>query len=278
MHRFSTKHSTVIFPVSFGGRNLKECLGIVHRLVERQGFRDLTLDFGECTSVYESAMVPLITYLDFVRRIEKIDVDIFLPKYRKVAAIFVNSGWAHFLDPNHFEMTESRSDIHTQIASYKNSDEQTAVVDKLLSVFLNSMKIERDQLNAIEWSLGEITDNVLNHAGDGVAGYVQALKYSNNNIIEFIVADAGVGIPKSLGISDDNEALEKSIQQGVTRDRNTNQGNGLYGSFNIARVAGGQFNIQSYYGNLFLTDDGKVRYRRELVPYHELHPVRLTPA
>ena len=130
------------------------------------------------------------------------------------------------------------------------------------------MKIDRDHLNAIEWSLGEITDNVLNHAGEGVAGYVQALKYSNNNIIEFIVADAGIGIPKSLGYSDDNEALEKSIQQGVTRDKNTNQGNGLYGSFNIARVAKGQFNIQSYYGNLILTDEGKVRYRKETVPYH----------
>ena len=213
-------------------------------------------------------MVPFIAYLDFIRRTKKIDVDVFLPKDRKLAGIFLNSGWAHFLDPGHFEMKDSKSAIHTQLATYKNSDEQFSVVDNLISVFLNSMKINRDHLNAIEWSLNEITDNVLNHAGEGVAGYVQALKYSNNNIIEFIVADSGIGIPKSLGISDDNEALEMSIQQGVTRNKETNQGNGLYGSFNIARVAKGQFNIQSYYGNLFLTQEGKVRYRQETIPYH----------
>ena len=165
-------------------------------------------------------------------------------------------------------MKESRSEIHTRLETFKNADEQTTVVDKLVSVLLNSMKIDRDHLNAIEWSLNEITDNVINHAGEGVAGYVQSLKYSNNNVVEFIVADCGIGIPKSLGIADDNEALEKSIQQGVTRNKQTNQGNGLYGSFNIARVAKGQFNIQSYHGNLFLTDGGVVRYRTEQVPFH----------
>lgn len=220
-------------------------------MTERQGFEDVVLDFGNCSAVYESAMVPFVAYLDFLRKNSKVDFEIFLPKDRKVAGIFLNAGWAHFLDPEHFDLTESKSAIHTQLATYKNSDEQFAVVDNLISVFLNSMKIERDSLNAIEWSLNEITDNVLNHAGEGVAGYVQALKYSNKNIIEFIVADSGIGIPKSLDIFDNNEALEKSIQQGVTRNKETNQGNGLYGSFNIARVAKGQFNIQSYYGNLF---------------------------
>ena len=268
MERFSTDKNTINFPNSFGGRNLKQCLGIVHRLVERQGFEDLALNFRDCISVYESAMVPLIAYLDFIRKHRNIDIDLYLPTDRKVAAIFLNAGWAHFLAPANFEMRESRSVIHSQLASYKTADEQYAVVDKLLSVLLNSMQIDRDHLNAIEWSLNEITDNVLNHAGEGAAGYIQSLKYSDSNVIEFIVADAGIGIPKSLAIGDHNEALEKSIQQGVTRDKKTNQGNGLYGSFNIARVAKGQFNIQSYFGNLFLTEDGKVKYRREEIPYH----------
>jgi hypothetical protein len=83
-----------------------------------------------------------------------------------------------------------------------------------------------------------------------------------------LLPTAESGFQVSLGIADHNEALEKSIQQGVTRNKQSNQGNGLYGSFNIARVAKGQFNIQSYHGNLFLTDEGTVRYRKEQIPCH----------
>jgi anti-sigma regulatory factor (Ser/Thr protein kinase) len=110
--------------------------------------------------------------------------------------------------------------------------------------------ISRSNLKAVEWALNEVTDNVLNHSDSIDGGFVQ-LSYKRNSArqsVEIVVCDSGIGIPKSLRgtfpeIKDDAEALEKSVQEGVTRNTVTNQGNGLYGSFEISRVSKGKFSL-----------------------------------
>jgi anti-sigma regulatory factor (Ser/Thr protein kinase) len=261
-----TVRNRVVFDKSFSGRNLKDATATIYRLVEKQAYQDIILDYRSIISVYESGMVPFIAYLSKLRREKDLGVTLFLPTERRVAGIFLKSQWAHYLSPDHFDPEKSRSNIHTEIQSYSNATEQYGVVDSILSVIMNSMNVSKGNIDAIEWALNEITDNVLNHAGDAVTGYVQALKYSNNNVVEFVVADCGIGIPASLGIDDHAHALERAIEAGVTRNKETNQGNGLYGSFNIAREAKGQFDLKSYNGSLYLADR-RVRYKNDAVPF-----------
>ena len=45
-------------------------------------------------------------------------------------------------------------------------------------------------------------DNVISHAESPVGGFVQATAYRGSNRVEFIVADAGIGIAQSMGIDD----------------------------------------------------------------------------
>lgn len=59
------------------------------------------------------------------------------------------------------------------------------------------------------------------------------------------MADAGIGIPRSLQERNQKDALAKAIQEGVTRDKRNNQGNGLYGSFRVSTISGGRFEIHS---------------------------------
>jgi hypothetical protein len=57
---------------------------------------------------------------------------------------------------------------------------------------------ERSHFKAIEWSINEITDNVLVHSESSLGGLVQLTAMKNTKKVEFVVCDNGIGIPKSL--------------------------------------------------------------------------------
>ena len=137
-----------------------------------------------------------------------------------------------------------------------------------MNLILSRLKTDRKTLKAVEWSLWEIMDNVSNHAQSQVGGFVQATSFNQRNLVEFVVADAGIGIPASMGIDDHGLALREAISEGVTSDRTKNAGNGLYGSYRVAFLSGGQFEINSLYGTL-IWDGNKdeVVINEEKIPY-----------
>ena len=134
---------------------------------------------------------------------------------------------------------------------------------------LRELSVDRTSVAAVEWSLGEIMDNVISHAESPVGGFVQATTFRESNRVEFIVADAGIGIPKSMNIMRDENALMQAIAEGATRDQLRNAGNGLFGSYRVAALsAGGQFEINSGHGHLYY--DRKlesVQSKRRARPY-----------
>lgn len=132
---------------------------------------------------------------------------------------------------------------------------------------LRKVKLDRPQLKAVEWAISEITDNVLNHSGSKVGGFIIASRIPNTDIVEFCVADSGIGIADSLSISDHREALELAIQEGVTRNKQTNQGNGLYGTFRLAQVSESAFSLKSGNATLFVDRKGNVKIKSEQIFY-----------
>lgn len=254
------------FPVTYSGTTLLASLATLHYIVEKQKAKNVILDFSKSRHVLESGMLPLIPIINKHVAKRNVAFQLILPRDEKVASQFRKCNWAHLIDPLHYEYDENATITHCPALRFRNSEEQALAVDKILKVILSSTGVDRDVLKAIEWSLNEITDNVLNHA-ETQAGYVQATWFRENNIIEFVVADAGIGIADSLQERDHAIALEKAIQEGVTRNKKTNQGNGLYGSYRIAQIGRGQFSIQSHYGYLYLSQSGEVKIRKSKSPY-----------
>jgi len=128
--------------------------------------------------------------------------------------------------------------------------------------------VTRDDLRALEWSINEICDNVLNHAQSDIGGLFQFSFRRFSREVEFIVADAGIGIPDSLRSLrnkdwSDEFALEQSIRKGVTRDPDFGQGNGLFGTYQISALSGGTFHINSGYAHLVVTRRGEVQVRHD---------------
>jgi anti-sigma regulatory factor (Ser/Thr protein kinase) len=149
---------------------------------------------------------------------------------------------------------------------FRDIDEQTQIVNDIVKNTLLTLNwLERSHLRALEWSLNEIIDNTLTHSESEVGGAVQVSVHPRTKDIEFVVSDAGIGIPNSLRtafphIDSDVLALDYAIQEGVTRG--TGQGNGLFGSSQISALSGGRFHINS--GNAFLLVSRNGDSRREI--------------
>jgi hypothetical protein len=120
--------------------------------------------------------------------------------------------------------------------------------------------------------VNEITDNVLNHASSPIGGAVQLTTKSKSNIVEFVVCDAGLGIPRTLReahphLTSDSQALDAAIREGVTRNKTTNMGNGLYGSFRLANLSSGYFSINSGFAILKYNKARGLHITQEQIPY-----------
>jgi uncharacterized protein DUF4325 len=155
------------------------------------------------------------------------------------------------ISPERFATREERNKDHLSAICFKDADDHFKAIDRSIDLLLRKLKgLDRSRLKALEWSLNEITDNVLNHSESVVGGIVQVSTYPKKCCVDFYVCDAGIGIPKSLrqgrpDIPDDARAMRAAIKEGVTRNSLTNQGNGLFGTFKCCEVSGGRFDILS---------------------------------
>src|SRR5690606_1063310 len=128
--------------------------------------------------------------------------------------------------------------------------EQQGLVNAFMDVVMRTMTLERDVIAGLEWSINEITDNVLNHAQAPDGGLVQVSTFRDRRRVAFAVGDAGRGILASLKegypeLRSDAQAIGEAVKAGVTRDPDAGQGNGLAGTLRIATMSGGSFEVGS---------------------------------
>jgi hypothetical protein len=237
------------------GDDVLPVVAALHNLVHKQGYKDVILDFSKSGYLDPKFMLPLVATARLYR-IEKVDFELIEPEDPSSARLLQNTNWAHLIWPEKYDARDDRNQLHLSAVQYSTAEDQFAAVDRSIDVILRSVGgLDRDRLKALEWSLNEITDNVLNHAESPMGGLVQVVTFPKKHLVEFYVCDGGVGIPKTLRqgrpqLTDDVSALREAIEEGVTRNPKTNQGNGLFGTFKCCEVSGGEFDIISGYAGL----------------------------
>jgi len=209
----------------------------------------LTLDFRSITNAYADGMVPIICGIERLRQ-SGATIDIFLPDDPEMARLFRNTNWAHFLAPDKYEVVETAHHRHLSVRLFRTFQEQQLVVNAFLDVVMRSMRLNRDVLDGLEWSINEITDNVLNHAECPTGGFVQVTTSQDHGLVRFTVADPGRGILQAMregfpDLPDDRAAIGEAVKAGVTSNPSKGQGNGLAGTMRIATLSGGKFAITS---------------------------------
>jgi anti-sigma regulatory factor (Ser/Thr protein kinase) len=205
---------------------------------------------------------------------EGIDFSLVLPRSDRLRKLFRNANWAYFLDPRNYEPSTFRGYTQVPATLYSSPEDQYKAVNRIVNAILGAIpNIARKDFAALEWAINELTDNVLVHSQSPVGGLVQVSTFQRDRKrVEFIVADAGIGIPNSLRqghpeITSDSEALDKAIREGVTRDKNLGQGNGLFGTFQICSRSKGSFQVESGYGKLRFYEPPGLKIGLETVPY-----------
>ena len=161
------------------------------------------------------------------------------------------AGWKQLLDGDDAPSIDPGKS-YIPVQTYSDSTHLNRIVSAVLDVLARHMVCSDGVLDSIAWTLNELADNVLVHAaepGTPVEGFMQVVSHPEQRTVDLVVSDYGRGIRESLWqsyiTSDDEEALLKAVEAGVTRDQSAGQGNGLAGSVRIVSTAGGQLTIMS---------------------------------
>lgn len=248
-------------------------LAQIHTIVEKLGYSDVILDLSQCTSAFQNSMLSVCAQVMAYRK-AGISFTLIPPNDKKVENLFKNTNWGYFLDPRRFEPSTFKGHTRIPATQYQNPEEQQVAVNRIVNVMLGAIpELERSDFSAFEWAVNELTDNVLVHSESSIGGIVQVSTFvKNQKRVQFVVADAGVGIPKSLrggrpDISSDLEALDCAIREGVTRDPAIGQGNGMFGSFEICSKSHGEFLVDSGHAQLKFHPNTGLQIKNQKIPY-----------
>ena len=253
--------------------NLHILLATIHRATDKAGYRDLNLDFSNCSAAFPGPMLALSAQVTQLRE-SGVYCSLWLPSTDRLHSLFLNANWAHFLDPRHHDPSRFKGYTRIPATQFRGPDQQQTAVNRIVDAILGAIPgMDRADFAAFEWSINELTDNVLTHSESRIGGLVQVSTFQKNKKrVEFVVADAGIGIPESLrrsypDFTSDTEALDKAIREGVTRDKSVGQGNGLFGSWQICSHCHGQFHVESGHARLVDTPKGGLHVFNEKIPY-----------
>jgi len=225
--------------------------------------KTITLDFSRVRKAYPDGMVPIITTIDYLKRCG-VSIHVSLPKHSDTRRLFLHTNWAHLLSPEHFKPEITQHNKHLVAKRFSSSEEQQNVVNEFVDIVMRNMQVKRDVISGLEWSINEITDNVLNHSESPDGGIIQVSTYPKNDSVSFAVSDSGVGILKTLSqgiptLRTDIEALGEAVKAGVTRGKEFGQGNGLAGALRISNMSEGSFSVTSGKGHMEVVNSKEAR-------------------
>lgn len=229
-------------------RLIPEVINGLKRLHFKFGHKKIVIDLAEVEKVFPHPAVPVAGYIHYFK--EKLGVDfefINVPTYlRKI----------HFLSPDDINNTTTGvgTNFLDRVWLFHSSDDVHSLVNGFLASIRKSITVEEGVLQACEWGLNEIMDNVIQHSSEDT-GFIMGQVLKDSQILKISIFDYGQGIFQSLRNSQyrprsASDAISLSVQEGVTRDKKIGQGNGMWGLYNIINLNDGTLQIISGKGGL----------------------------
>ena len=273
-HFIDEKGERVFIEGPLGGYNIKLLLALMHGVIAKRGYPDIELDFSRCTRAYSSEMLMICSE---ARRYKRAGIGVYLtlPNDDRMRKLFINSNWASIIDEQSHPRSTSKSSLHIPATVFRNANEQAIAVSVLSDRLMATMPPERrDDLRFIQWILNEVTDNVINHSRSDLGGIIQLTHHTKTKRVELTISDSGIGIGGSLRSGDyptisDEDALAAVIKEGVTRHKTAGQGNGLYGTYEIATKTAGRLTLVSGNGIFrYRGSKASTNWKREKIPFN----------
>jgi hypothetical protein len=256
--RYVSYTNTINFPKKIGSSLIHHFSSAIN-IMKKTNFdknRIVYLNFSAAERVYSSGMLGIIAIIQKLIS-EGYCFQVILPKNGKMAALYQNTNWAHFMAPTNYKYSIG-TDRLLCTRNFKDDKDIADLTNEFMDLVLRTMYMPKDVISALEWSIYEICDNVINHADSKLGGYIEGNVFLNEKRVGFTVADAGRGIFNTRkesypDLHTSSAAISEAIKEGVTRNTSIGQGNGLAGSSRITTMTGGSFDITSGSGRVFLT-------------------------
>lgn len=254
----TSSENRIVVSGSLELKNLRRFLAAIYDLVSNQNLRELILDFRDCTVVFPGPMLMICAQILRHRKDDGVEFDLLLPSDTARAKLFQNANWASLIDPENHQPAQFGISAHIPTIQFTDPIEQNDAATKITDGILRLLHgFSRTDFSAMHWVINEIMDNVIRHSKSPIGGLASLTSIGKRNRIEYAIADAGIGIPKSMResrpeIRSDMNALQLAVREGETSDIRNGQGNGLHGSLEVSRVSNSHFHIHSGYARLDL--------------------------
>ncbi len=234
---------------------VSDFLRVLKYAVNKLGYEELTLYVGPEVRVFPNACVPMAAIVDYFRS-DGVEITV--------------ENESDYLNLAHFDKPlEARQDIIDQSSEclsrvWKFND--AIGVHRLSDAFIDNLshrvECEKGVIESFGWCLSEIMDNVLQHA-DTSEGFIMVQIHREHPRVAICLADTGIGIFNSLRKTEYKpkthvDAITLALKEGVTRDKSSHQGNGLWGLFRIVLANSGRMTITSGHGSLIIRETGKI--------------------
>lgn len=230
-------------------------LRIVLRECKRAQRNDkrLLFDLSDASGFYPSIAVPAVAIVQHFRRV---GVSVDLTNLPRIADTMRLRNPLEASRNNLDDLSEPLSRIWVYFDHHQASALTTAFMDCIR----RKVECKEGVLEALEWCLMEVLDNVTQHSRSG-AGFAMLQLHASSKRLAVCVSDTGIGVQRSLASSakykpaTSFDALTLAVREGVTRDDRSNQGNGLFGLVKILEQNGGRLNLTSGRGRMLLEGD-----------------------
>ncbi len=150
---------------------------------------------------------------------------------------------------------KSYSDVLLEITPIEISDDIHHIVSKVKNrahdILKKHLHYDEGAINGFIVALSEVCQNIIEHSQH--TGFVGIQKYRfqkhNKNVVKIAVMDLGIGFSGSLSerLSDTNdlEAIEMALLQGISRHRDEGRGHGLAAVRSFVKNWNGKISIRS---------------------------------
>lgn len=227
----------------------------------RDGHSDVVLDFRTSGGAFPNVCTPIAGLLEYYEQSGITFTEGNLPEY------VVRS---RMLNPrsvaDHAGL--ARTSPMNTVWYFKDADDVSVLTSAFVDGVSRAAVCGEGVLQALEWSINEVMDNVLQHSAVD-RGFIMGQVHPSTNHIAFCVFDYGRGIFNTLRESHHPrsavDAITLAIREGVTRDSRIGQGNGLWGLHNIVRQNEGFLTITTGPGQYSF--QGEETKTRDRVPY-----------
>jgi anti-sigma regulatory factor (Ser/Thr protein kinase) len=252
--KYNTYFNKIKFPKRISSGILPDFAAAIKIWYKRKPDDSLTLDFSQVEKAFANGMLGIIAVAIELRR-QGIQLRVWLPQLETARKFFNVTGWTHLLDTDFKDIYRTNNKHFVQ--QFQSFEQIPDAITHFMEVMMGHIQMPKDVLAALEWSITEICDNVINHSDSKIGGFLQVIAYPRNDLVAFTVADAGKGILSSLKegiptLNNDLVAIQEAIKAGVTRNKSAGQGNGLAGTTRITTMTGGSLDIITGPGRLLL--------------------------